>query len=100
MKLNVNFNRKISKPEFSEDAVEARKAISLLYLEEALYKEQYEDCAGLIVAAKGFGAEQGEISKVIAKYLKTKRYGFVDRSLPKQPKRNEANEPNLGGRRF
>ena len=97
MKLNVNFNRKTSKPEFSEDA---RKAIALLYLEEALYKEQYEDCAQLIEAAKGFGAEQPEISKVIAKYLKAVKYGFAERNFPKQPKRNEANEPNLGGRRF
>ena len=97
MKLNVNFNRKTSKPEFSEDA---RKAISLLYFEEALYKEQYEDCAQLVQAAKRFGAEPSEISKIIAKYLKVVKYGVADRSFPKQPKRNEAKEPNLGGRRF
>lgn len=82
MKLNVNFKR--NKPELSEDA---RKAISLLYLEEALYKEQYEECAGLIQTAQGFGAEPSEVSKVIAKHLKSLKYGF------KKPKRSETNEP-------
>jgi hypothetical protein len=86
MKLNLNFNKRTNKPEFSEDA---RKAVSLLYFEEALYKEEYEECGQLAQAAKALGAEQGEITKIIAKYLKG----------GKSPKR-EAKEVSLGVRRF
>ena len=85
----INTTNRINKPEFSEDA---RKAISLLYFEEALYKEQYEECPALVEAAKGFGAEASEINKIIAKHLKGNKYGL--------PKRNEAKEPIAGRRRF
>ena len=91
MKLNVNFNKQTNKPEFSEDA---RKAITLLYLKEALEKEQYEECGQLIQAAKRFGAEQGEISKVIAKHLK----GAGVRST-KGLKRSEVKEPGVSSTR-
>ena len=59
----------MKKPEFSEDA---RREITLLYLEEALYKEQYEDCGQIIQNAKRFGAGPDEVSKVIARFLKNR----------------------------
>ena len=37
------------------------KLTALLYLKEALQKEQYEVCPELILAAKEFGATQKEI---------------------------------------
>ncbi|HBO97431.1 MAG TPA: hypothetical protein DD648_05325 [Candidatus Omnitrophica bacterium] len=91
MKFNVNFNNNKTKPEFSEDA---RKAISLLYLEEALYKEQYEECAEIVSSAKRFGAESSDINKVIAKYLKG-----AGRTSTNRPKQIEASEPKVGRRR-
>ena len=44
---------------------EVLKATALLYFEEALLTERYEDCAELIRIAKGFGAGRGEIRGVI-----------------------------------
>ena len=46
------------------------KATALLYLKEALLKEEYEGCKELADSARKFGAQQGEISKVIAAYLR------------------------------
>ena len=69
MKLNVNLTNRTKKPEFSDDA---RKDITLLYLEDALYKEQYEDCSQLIQNAERFGAQPDEVSKVIVQFLKNK----------------------------
>ena len=37
------------------------KQTALLYLKEALLKEQYEGCAEIIAAAKEFGASANEI---------------------------------------
>ena len=42
------------------------KATSLLYFKDALLNQQYEDCAELIRTAKSFGAQPGEISRIIA----------------------------------
>lgn len=42
------------------------KATSLLYFKDALVNQRYEDCAELVRAAKSFGAQPGEISRVIA----------------------------------
>ncbi len=42
------------------------KATSLLYLKDALLNQRYEDCAELIRAAKSFGAQPGEIGRIIA----------------------------------
>ncbi len=42
------------------------KATSLLYFKDALLNQRYEDCAELIRAAKSFGAQPGEISRIIA----------------------------------
>ncbi len=62
MKNNLNFNSRINKDVSFDKTL---KATSLLYLKEALFKEQYEKCAELIQTAKGFGAEKSEISKII-----------------------------------
>lgn len=53
------------------------KTTSLLYLKEALTDEAYEECAGLIQAAKEAGADSGEIRQVIAEHIRTvkERYG-------------------------
>ncbi len=42
------------------------KATSLLYLKDALLDQRYEECAELIQTAKGFGAQPGEINRIIA----------------------------------
>ena len=42
------------------------KVTSLLYFKDALLNQRYEDCAELIRAAKSFGAQPGEISRIIA----------------------------------
>ena len=42
------------------------KATSLLYFKDALLNQRYEDCAELIRTAKSFGAQPGEISRIIA----------------------------------
>lgn len=42
------------------------KATSLLYFKDALFNQRYEDCAELIRAAKSFGAQPGEIGRIIA----------------------------------
>lgn len=51
------------------------RATSLLYLQDALERERYEECAGLIQSAKGFGASQREVSSVIAKYIRKSEAG-------------------------
>ena len=42
---------------------------ALLYFKEALINQKYEACPELIDTAKNLGAEQGNISAVIAEYL-------------------------------
>ena len=42
---------------------------ALLYLKEALINQKYEVCPELIDTAKNLGADQGDISAVIAEYL-------------------------------
>lgn len=42
------------------------KVTSLLYFKDALLNQRYEDCAELIHAAKSFGAQPGEIGRIIA----------------------------------
>ena len=46
------------------------KATALLYLKEALVKEEYEDCQELIQNAKDFGAEVKEISGLLAEHIR------------------------------
>ncbi len=64
------------------------KATSLIYFKETLVNEQYEDCADFIRTAQAFGAQQSEISRIIAEVIRT------DTSL------NEANGRNKSRRRF
>lgn len=52
------------------DTNEALKATSLLYLDEALRKEEYEICADLINGARGFGAKDEEVAQVLADYIR------------------------------
>ena len=46
------------------------KATALLYLKEALVKEEYEDCSNLIQNAKDFGAEAKEINELILQHIR------------------------------
>ena len=41
------------------------KLTALLYLKEALLKEQYENCLGIIQVAKEFGANSFEIQDLL-----------------------------------
>ncbi len=51
------------------------KVTSLLYFKDALLNQHYEDCAELILAAKSFGAQSGEISRIIAETAGTNTGG-------------------------
>lgn len=46
------------------------RTTALLYVKDALDKQEYESCAELIRLAKQFGASQDDIGQVIALYLK------------------------------
>ena len=59
----------------SSNLDEILKVTALLYLKEALFKEEYEDCKELVDSARKFGAQQGEINEVIAVYLRDKAGG-------------------------
>ena len=67
---------------------ELLKATALLYLKDALVKQEYESCAELLGSARNFGAEQGEIDEVIALSLRKsskeggKRAVFIKACLP------------------
>jgi len=77
IKGKVNFNRKGGEMRneiaLNRDSVFATdkllKTTSLIYLKEALTNQQYEDCSRLVTSARGYGARQSEIRKVIAEYL-------------------------------
>ncbi len=51
-------------------ADEVLKVTALLYLEDALVKQEFEDCKELIETAKELGAEQADITDVITAYLR------------------------------
>ena len=51
------------------------KVTASLYLKEALVAQEYEQCRELIDTAKELGVEQGDISAVIADYLKDNNPG-------------------------
>ncbi len=59
------------------------KVTALLYLQEALVKQEYESCKELVGIAKELGARQGEIDETIAAYLRGDKPGG----------RNEAKRP-------
>jgi hypothetical protein len=71
---------------------EILKSTALLYLEEALFKEQYEDCDELIQSAKGFGAQLYEIKAVIFGFLNKGKGG-----LQNEASRNAYGFPRLKG---
>jgi len=50
------------------NAGQVLKVTAFIYLKEALAAQQYEECAGLIRDAKSFGAQQSEISAILAEY--------------------------------
>ena len=73
MEINFTFNKKKEQAKAGDQAL---ATTALIYLKEALTKEQYEVCAQLVRAAKGFGAPQSEIKQVLvegARALKTGR---------------------------
>ncbi len=46
------------------------KVTALQYFKEALHKEKYEECNDLAKIAKNYGAQEREIKKIIADYVK------------------------------
>ena len=54
---------------------EVLKLTALLYLQEALKGQSYEECKELIEVAKQNGAEQGDISGLIAAHLRGDKPG-------------------------
>lgn len=56
------------------------KTTALIYLKEALVHQRYEDCPALIRSAKGYGARQSEVRKVIAEYIAWGRNGRQKRT--------------------
>mgnify|MGYP000949388961 CR=1 FL=1 len=78
-------NRVFKKNKITRD--EVLKVTTLLYFKEALLRERYEDCAELIRIAKGFGAEPGEVSGIIAECNRGEEAAWI----------GEANE-GIGGR--
>ena len=60
------------------DREEILKVTALLYLKDALLKEEYEDCQELVDSARNFGAHQSEINEVIAVYLREKEGGPIE----------------------
>jgi hypothetical protein len=51
------------------------KTTALLYVKDALYKQEYESCAQLISLAKKFGAKQEEIKEVLASHIRGDKTG-------------------------
>ena len=67
MKNNLVVEKQENKPAAADFLL---KATALLYLQDALQRERYEECALLIQSAKNYGAGQGEISEIIAKHIR------------------------------
>ena len=67
---NEVINKGKGKPIASSDIL---KATSLLYLKEALLKDEFETCAGLVQSAKRFGAQESEIKEVLAEAVREKK---------------------------
>ena len=87
MKENIVFKNEENNPVARDEVL---KVTSLLYIKEALFNEEYEDCRELIRIAKRFGARQGDIRRVIAQSDQRAR---VSRG-------NEANKGKGGRLRF
>ncbi len=52
---------------------EVLKETALLYFNDALLKQTYEECAELLSLARKFGASQDEINEVIKDYLEGRK---------------------------
>lgn len=86
MRLNSTIN---NGPDQSARADEVLKLTALVYFEDALTAQRYEDCPELIRAAKSFGATQADIRAVINGYV-----GGIKTGRGKEPAK-----PALKGRR-
>lgn len=84
MRNNMVFTNQNEKPQAPDELL---KTTTLLYLKEALVKQEFEQCAQLIKTAKRFGATDADVKKVLKEYVNGGRGG----------PRNEA-EPEFGGR--
>ena len=58
-------NNKRAAPGFFRVKKDPVKLTALLYLREALLKENYEDCAEFIATAREFGAQTFEIQNIL-----------------------------------
>jgi len=87
MRNNTLFNSRKNKLRHTDHTL---KQTALLYLREALRKDEYEDCAELIKNAKRFGALQAEITQLIADYIAGEKEGL----------QNEANTIGVNRLRF
>jgi len=54
---------------------EILKVTALIYLEDALEKEEFEQCPELIQKAQYFGAGRGDVQKILAKYARKAQLG-------------------------
>lgn len=75
MKNNLVFNNQ------NPPNAETLKARALRELEGALLSEEYERCAALIGAAKGVGASQEDVARLLKEAVK-----LLDELAPKKPK--------------
>ena len=73
MKGNLLFNRN-KLPDAPDRTL---KATALVYLEEALLSERYEECAQLVRSAQRYGASPKEIEQVIADVVKGLRRRII-----------------------
>ena len=62
------------------------KVTALLYLKEAVLKEEYESCDELAENARNYGADEGEIREVLAAAVQEKRGGPKEASLSRSRK--------------
>ena len=67
MNNNLVFNQRESRPLAVYSLL---RATSLLYLKDALERERYEECVGLIQSARSYGATSGDIGRIIAGYIR------------------------------
>ena len=65
MNNNTVFTNRNNEPKAPDELL---KTTALLYFKEALKDQEYEQCPALIKNAKRFGADQIDITKVIAEY--------------------------------
>lgn len=57
---------------------EVLKETALLYLGDALIKQNFEECGQLVELSKQFGTLEGEINEVITDYLEGRKPGGLN----------------------